>query len=367
VRIDDYNPKRVVRYQRTTWLMPSQKKVTAVAAASDAVSDASGIVKQTFREMVASARADFASIVHGVERVVSAGLSGIGMVLSFGLLGVAIAVGIAALLHVLRYGFFAYAPAIARHSRVWDGVIKVLGDTFVAIIDFILLLVAGLKRLFKGTSSSPSTSKIHYVKMINLSTAALRHDLLNYSVTCAGITGPVELVALATKLGVGEKLCPYLRATYPLGAPGKAVRTLLGWASPPSAPNGGNCVVAPGSPGWPCVIINCSVMAFDLLIVYAVLAIVGWSGFARTLSVALKLVQVAAKLVEVWFTLLLQLMSQAVYGVEYVADAAQHFDEEPPAYEETEGASLAKGSLESATGEPPAPKSALTTADGTKL
>jgi hypothetical protein len=346
--------------------MPPKRQVTAVAAATNAAQSAQVIVKETFWEMVASVREDFTSIVRGVERVVGAGLSGIGMVLSFGLLGVVIAVGVAALLHVLRYGFFAYAPSIARHSRVWDSVIKVLGDTFVAIIDFILLLVAALKRLFKG-KSSPSTSKIHYVKMINLSTEALRHDLLNYSITCAGITGPVELVALATKLGVGDELCPYLRATYPLGGAGKAVRTMLGWASPPSEPNGGNCVVEPGSPGWPCVIINCSVMAFDLLIVYAVLVIVGWAGFARTISVAVKLLQVVARLVQVIFELLLQLLSQAIYGVKYVSEAAKHFDyeevEQPPPYAETEGSSRAKESLAGNTDE----TSALTTANGTKL
>lgn len=299
-------------------------------AASEALTKTAGLVKQTFWDMASSVRQDVMSLVHTAEHLIAAGISGIGMLISFGLLSVAVALGIALLLHTLRGGFFTLAPSIAKHSKIWDVAIVSIGDVFVAVIDFLLLLYTGLEDLVDVIRKVPSDANIHHVKMVNLSTAQLRRDMLNYTQTCANITGPVELVALATKLGVGDLVCPYVRATWPLGAVGRWARTCIGWMAPPSAPNGGNCQFEPGAPGWPCVIINCSVMAFDLLMIYAVVAIMGLTGIARTVSLAVKLVKTVGELLSVFFMLLKQIVSELCYGVKYVETAVHHYDYEAP-------------------------------------
>jgi len=133
-------------------------------------------------------------------------------------------------------------------------------------------------------------------------------------------------------------LCPYLRATWPLGMVGMWSRAGVGWMSPPSDPTDGNCELQPGSPGWPCVVINCSVLAFDLLMVYGVIMILGFRGVARVASILFQLVAIAGELIKVFFRLLQQLVSKVVYGVKYIENEQHHHDftkEPPPSYTAT--------------------------------
>ena len=92
------------------------------------------------------------------------------------------------------------------------------------------------------------------------------------------------------------------------------------------------------------MVINCGVMAFDLLLVYGFIMIMGFKGFARTISILFQLGKTVLELLRVLFVLLQQLVSEAVYGVKFIEVAAHHYDpsEEPPMYSETDPNSVLK-------------------------
>jgi len=216
-----------------------------------------------------------------------------------------------------RRGFMWIAPKIIAHSGRWDAIINAVADTFVLMDDAIILIVKIIRDVVfffgKRGQQIDTSGMSHFKKIPHYSTTFIRETLINWTTTCANVTSPGELVSLAVKLQVGDSVCPYLRASYPLGWPGEQFRSVAGWLSPPANPIGGNCNLPADSPRMPCVYLGAGYLVFDILVPFLLITVLlGYTTIESIVKTILKTLKLALQTV----TLPLQLAVLFVVGAE---------------------------------------------------
>lgn len=200
---------------------------------------------------------------------------GLGTLLTIGIVGLLIVVLASYLLNLTRTGFFQAAPVIIRHSHLWDTIIMGIATAFVVVVDSVILIIHVIDRIRSLFGHQIVAGSLHHYKPLpNITAVELRNTLRNWTSSCVNVRNPTQLIALSAKLSFGDDICPYLRASYPLGFPGEAFRWLTQWASPPSDPVNGNCYWPPHSPGWPCVVLGSGFVLFDILLPLIIILIV---------------------------------------------------------------------------------------------
>lgn len=188
---------------------------------------------------------------------------------------------VVSLLFLARGGFFQYAPVIGRHAELWAVIIDLFQVTFAIVVDGIKAIVVAIKFILEKFGAHLKNKPTHWVKVKPISARQLRRFIDNVTITCGPFHKTGELISLAASIGVGDQLCPVLRAATPLGFVGRMLHGVLGWASPDPNPQKGNCRMPSdeGGPGIECVYLGLGPIVADVVLLPLVIILLGWLAF----------------------------------------------------------------------------------------